>query len=116
MKRRPLILIIVTALFVVSCSRQPSPPPRPNGVPADALWAGGSDGGSFIKCDFDSATALDVCSVFNDHTGETEARGQYRVDGRSKAQDAARFEYSAFDGKRIYLKDGSVLSPSPDKR
>jgi hypothetical protein len=114
--RKNLIPIVVAALLVVGCSRRISSPPRPSGVPADAVWAGGADGGSFIKCAFDSATGLDLCSVFNDYTGETEARGRYRVDGKSRAQDAGQFAYSAFDGKKIYLKDGSVLSPSPDKR
>jgi hypothetical protein len=110
MMRLPLTLLI--AVVVVGCSTRVNPPPRPKGIPVDAVWAGGTDGGSFIKCAFEAKTALDTCSVFNDRTGELEAQGEYKLTGRSRAQDAVQFKYSGFDGHRIYLMDGSVLVPS----
>jgi len=102
---------LLAALCLVGCYSHVSPPPRPQGVPTDAVWAGGSDGGSFIRCEFDASSAMDFCSIFNDHTGQLDAQGKYGVSGKSKPQDVARFEYSGFDGHRIYLRDGSVLAP-----
>jgi hypothetical protein len=108
---RIVAVSLLLALCLVGCRSHVNPPPRPQGVPADAVWAGGSDGGSFIRCEFDAASAMDFCSVFNDHTGQLDAQGKYGVNGKSKPQDVARFEYSGFDGHRIYLRDGSVLVP-----
>ncbi len=101
----------LVALCLVGCHSHVSPPPRPHGVPADAVWAGGEDGGSFIRCTFDSTSALDRCSVFNDRTGHLDAQGKYEIKGKSKPQDVARFVYSGFDGHQIHLADGSILVP-----
>jgi len=54
---------------------------------------------------------MNRCSVYNDYTGRLEAQGLFKISGPSRAEDCSRFAYSAFDGKRIYLKDGSVLTP-----
>lgn len=109
MIRNQLIAFLTAGLGTMACSSHVSPPPRPKGVPADAVWAGGADGGSFIRCSYDAGTSLNVCSAHNDHTGRLEVQGQFTITGPTRAKDVGRFEYSGFDGKRIYLRDGSVL-------
>lgn len=111
-RRALLVLVLLSMAFLWSaCRRRAIPPPRPEGVPNTAVWAGGVDGGSFIRCSFESGDSLNRCSVYNDYTGRLEAQGPFKISGPSRAEDFNRFAYSAFDGKRIYLKDGSVLTP-----
>lgn len=102
----PILLVAITA---TDCDQRGLPPPRPNGIPSDASWAGGPDGGSFIKCSFDAVSGLNFCAVYNEFTGGLVVEGQFRISGRSRPQDVANFAYSGFDGARIYLLDGSVL-------
>lgn len=93
------------------CTEHFSPPPRPNGVPADAVWSGGADGGSFIKCSYNLAGDLNECSIYNEYTGQVDVEGSYKINGPTLARDVDRFLYSGFDGHKIYLKDGSILVP-----
>jgi hypothetical protein len=109
--RNQLITFLIAGLGTMACTTHVSPPPRPKGVPADALWAGGADGGSFIRCSYDAGTDLNMCSAYNDRTGRLEIQGQFTITGPTRAKDVWRFEYSGFDGRRIYLTDGSVLAP-----
>lgn len=104
------MILLFIGFVLMACTRRAVPPPRPRGVPEAAVWAGGVDGGSFIKCTFEPADSLNKCSVYNDYTGRLEVDGLFRISGPSKADDVGNFTYSAFDGRRIYLKDGSVLT------
>ncbi len=110
--RIAVALLVLASVATVACMGRVSPPPRPKGVPLDAVWAGGVDGGSFISCSYNAANGLNLCAVYNDYTGQREAQGQFKISGPTRAEDVGRFAYSAFDGKKIYLKDGSVLAPS----
>jgi len=40
-----------------------------------------------------------------------EAEGFFKISGPSRADNVGRFSYSGFDGKKIFLKDGSMLTP-----
>jgi hypothetical protein len=64
-----------------------------------------------------------LCKVFNDHSGELWASGEFVI--RESSWDAQKgkstflplkekpdlIEFSAFDGKNIYLKNSLVLLP-----
>lgn len=77
---RTIGMLLLLALFnATSCTEHVSPPPRPKGVPADAVWAGGADGGSFIKCSYDASTGLNFCIVYNDFTGDIMAKVFYHA-------------------------------------
>ena len=113
---RGLLLILcaaITNVIPMGCGPQARAPARPKLVPMDAAWAGGADGGAFFRCVFDFSSGLDACAVYNDYTGTEDVQGLFRIKGRSKAKDARRFAYSGFDGRKIYLKDGSILEPIP---
>jgi len=64
----------------------------------------------FIECSYDLESMLNKCTAYNDHTGGIEATGNFKIAGPSRASEADKFSYSGFDGKRIYLMDGSVLT------
>lgn len=110
------ILLMLTVISVAGCSSKVSAPARPNGVPANAIWVGGADGGSFITCSYDPRSAVNLCTVYNDHTGQIEAEGPFKITGPTGPADVDGFQYSAFDGREIYLSDGSVLSPTENVR
>src|SRR5262245_34449653 len=48
------------------------PPARPDGVPVQAVWIGGPDGGNFYACELSDKLQ---CTIFNDYSGEVEKRG-----------------------------------------
>lgn len=110
MKMASLHLLMIGICFMTACATEPTVPPHPKSVPASAVWAGGTDGGAFIECSYDSETRLNKCTAYNDHTGEIETTGTFKIAGPSRANEADKFRYSAFDGNRIYLMDGSILT------
>lgn len=125
-RSRLALVALVAASACVTTS--PAPPPRPSGLPAHAVWAGGVDGGSFIACtpsttnDEKDPLAYD-CEIFLEHTGEREAHGLFVV--RDVAWDEKKNEpvftipstpppalvYSAWDGTMIHLDEGRALLP-----
>jgi hypothetical protein len=65
----------ISALIVAfaGCDRSASlePKKRPPGVPSEAVWAGGADGGAYVHCAIDRQNNVDKCTVWNDFTGES---------------------------------------------
>lgn len=125
---RLALVVLVACTACVTVSSTVTPPPRPKGLPAHAVWAGGPDGGSFIACtpsttnDEKDPLAYD-CEIFLEHTGEREAHGLFVV--RDVAWDEQKREpvftipstlpqalvYSAWDGTTIHLDAGRALLP-----
>ena len=101
-----------------------SPPARPAGVPADARWAGGPDGGHWFLCtrvvDARSPTRVD-CRIYNDQTGGLYSRGEYviQVDpdrvtgsgGMSYNSVEELLSYAGMDGDAIRLERPLELVP-----
>lgn len=112
----------VLLLLFSSCSV--SPPPRAKGIPSEAVWAGGADGGAWILCkQHDQQKDEYCCQVFNESTGEILANGQYTLRKsiwHSDQQKATyhivqpipqELDYSGFDGNLIFLKNSLVMVP-----
>jgi len=95
---------ICLLLLTMSCSSTITPPPRPASVPADAEWAGGGDGGSWILCKHTTGPAYD-CSIYND-SGDLEAQGQFV---HSFPSGHAALKYSCYNGISIDLESGQFL-------
>ena len=102
--------MLVTLLGVQYACYRPYPPPRPSGVPAQAVWAGGMDGGSYILCDISSSRDVNHCTVWNDSTGRMEEEGDYRLlyKNRAATRDELQFHWADRAG-RIGLRDNEVL-------
>lgn len=120
-------LVLVSAVCVAACGRRASaPPPRPENVPSDAVWASGTDGGAFISCLAVGAepTNLFECVVFRDRDGDVVARGRFGTRPTFHVGLAElRRSYAAFDGASILLANGAALAPDtnaefarPDER
>ena len=91
------MLVILLSILQPSCGRV-SPPARPEGVPAEAVWAGGPDGGSFVLCDVDSVKDVNNCKVWNDFTGQLKESGEYRLLREGRAASSAELVYTWADG------------------
>lgn len=108
-----LVCIVVTLLSIAatSCGDSGQPPQaRPRGVPKEAIWAGGLDGGSYISCTVDLVRNVNFCRVWNDYSGDIVEHGEYRLRraGRAASKSELRFEW-ADRGGWIGLRDGLVL-------
>jgi hypothetical protein len=83
---------------------------RPSGVPSDALWVGGADGGAYVRCTVDYVLDVNPCSVWNDYTGQLGESGNYRLDKENRAATQSELKISFPDfGGSIYLEHGLVL-------
>jgi hypothetical protein len=96
----------------LACRSASGPPRRATGVPAAAVWAGGADGGAWILCQ--PGGVSNDCEVY-DEDGSLMLRGQFIVAGAHRAASRAELRYTACDGERIFLANGSVLEPKPAK-
>ena len=103
------LLIISIFIFHPGCNRV-SPPVSPKGVPSEAVWAGGPDGGSFILCDFDSVKNVNHCKVWNDFNGQLVESGEYRLlkDRRAANKSELAFAWADRAGW-IGLKNDLIL-------
>ncbi len=104
------ILALALGLLLWGCNTQVTPPPRAVGIPMDAVWAGGTDGGAWFKSR--QQGRLYYCQVFNDQTGDVWAEGFFKAAGNlEKMAKDNNLKYEWFDGKRIQLEGGVFLEP-----
>jgi hypothetical protein len=83
-------------------------------VPADAVWAGGPDGGAFIRCRVVGREPTNAfeCVVFGDGAGEVVARGRFVTRPTFDVTlGELRRSYAGFDGSSILLANGVALAP-----
>ena len=113
--RRVGVALAVAVSLTLACGRRGTPPPpRPVAVPADAVWAGGPDGGAFISClavGREPTTTFD-CVAFDDGDGDVTSRGRFVTrPSFSITLGELRRSYAAFDGSSILLANGAALAP-----
>lgn len=80
-------LIVISFVFGGVCSwviqnaiYRPTinPPPRVSGIPENAIWSGGIDGGNWFICSANIDSTYN-CSVFDDRTGLLILDGNFRL-------------------------------------
>lgn len=91
------------ALGGVSRKELPDSPTRPRSVPAEALWAGGPDGGAWVDCT-QSPTGSFHCEVFADVTGALIERGEFSL---KLARPNETVDYTFYSSRMIRV--GSAL-------
>ena len=105
-------LFFGTAWYILSGpAKGAEPSVRPAGIPLDALWVGGADGGAYVRCAVDLARNVDRCEAWNDSTGNLAESGDYQVRGQARAateQELKKISGADFDG-HIYLENGMWL-------
>jgi hypothetical protein len=79
-----------------------SPAHRPTGVPANAIWTGGPDGGSYISCGIDKDRGVNPCTVWNDYTGEVIV-SDFWISGEDRAAMPNELKFGWYDGIVIGL-------------
>jgi hypothetical protein len=98
-------------LNLLAC-RQPAslePKTRPSGVPGDAVWAGGADGGAYVRCTADVIHDVNLCTVWNDYTGGSIGPGKYRLEKENRAATVSELRITGAVNEFIYLQGGLVL-------
>ncbi len=116
---RTLCLLVAGAAYACTLA-PPQPPPRPAGVPAEAVWAGGVDGGDWLLClrEAGAPNWSFNCRVFSDQTGHLTTQGKYVLadceDGGActpQAEGPSTLAYRYFDGVTVHLADELALVP-----
>lgn len=79
---------------------------RPESVPAEALWAGGMDGGHWVYCESSTFGKRD-CTIYDHPTGDLAVQGKFTIE----VPDDAKLQFLFFDGNAIHSKEG-VLKPT----
>jgi hypothetical protein len=102
--------LILISLHSLACSKE-QPPSRPLTVPQDAQWAGGPDGGCWVRCSIDVQRDVNYCVAYLDTTGDIMQSGDFRLRGLHRAARLEELSYSWCDGSLIGLKKQLVLEP-----
>lgn len=88
-------------------------PNKPSSVPEDTFWAGGVDGGNFIKITVDSTAPKAVSAeIYNDSTGDVEYNGRMEYSGPDGVPEAVSDPsfIHGWDGNSLHLANGHSLS------
>lgn len=85
------------------------PKTRPPGVPSDALWAGGADGGAYVRCTVDNIRNVNLCTVWNDNTGYSSGPSSYRLGEQNRSATLSELRIIGAGGDFIYLQGGLIL-------
>jgi len=105
--RKTLSLLISISLFTSCNTNSTTEPERVNGIPDDAFWVGGADGGQWyvIKGIEKESLTADI-SIYNDNTGDLEVDRRFTLSCNSAYAfniENLKNEINAFDGETIIL-------------
>ena len=102
---------LVLSTSLVSCGKPAElrPQHRPAEVPIDAVWAGGADGGAYIKCTVDAVRNVDRCSIWNDFTGQSIGPQDYVLLRENRAATESELQYTGAATDSIFLQHGMIL-------
>ena len=106
MKTFANVVLLCTLGWLIACSggRQLGEPRvRPPKVPNSVVWAGGADGGAYIRCSVDAKRNVDVCEVWNDYTGDSTGPRDYQLEKEHRAATNSELKFLGAAGDSIYL-------------
>lgn len=99
-------------LFLGGCYRA-YPPERPEGVPSNAVWAGGLDGGGWVHCSTPSSE-FNMCTIY-DEQGRSPGPARYSLRNTGRAAKPEELRYRYVTGEAIGLEGGLELAKIKDK-
>ncbi len=109
------VLSALILFILISCefSNKTPKPTRLSGIPEDAFWVGGLDGGNWYSIkDIHPHKNRAYISIYNDQTGELVLAQKFilicEIDNLKFIKDLKE-EIVSFDGKHIQLKSGCYL-------
>lgn len=115
------IVVILVALRLVGFELVSYPPDRPAGIPVDTEWAGGRDGGVWIKCTEvpESHPQQFRCDIYGENGSTWLSDGLFQpfkviwdrnsnspIYGETRLD---KLDYNGWDGRSIHLLDGYIL-------
>lgn len=124
MSWRALLIVVACIATIISAGifvnnydfrKLATEPPRPNGVPIEAVWDGGMKGGSFILCDVRPKENVNHCTVYHASSGIIWSQGDFRLMPGDRAAQPDELSYVGYDGVVIHLTDGRSLAKVPPK-
>lgn len=107
-----LLAVVFMAAVIVGCYAVAEEPPRPAGLPADAFWVGGPDGGVFMRLEPPVGDATTYSgAIYNEFDGSVWYEGLMSLEPADSAplDVRDRQQISGWDGTRIHLTDGRAL-------
>ncbi len=103
---------VVMAAPIAGCYAVAEPPPRPAGLPADAFWVGGPDGGVFMRLEPPTGDATTYSGAIDyEFDGSVWYEGRLRLEPADGApfDVRERQQIAGWDGIQIHLTDGRAL-------
>jgi hypothetical protein len=101
-------------LLITSCRNEAKPPIRKKGIPNNAFWAGGVDGGNWYMIESVHPHKNNaVIRIYSDQDGSMIVSKKFILvcpSGKQMWIDDLKNQITGFDGEKIYLKsmtDGS---------
>ena len=119
------ILLIIAFLYTKRTYGGGKEYRRPRGVPIEAIFIGGVDGGNWISCkSVDGNLNKYDCSIYSDSEGILICKGSFligKIDRRPEktkefsvkfdVEIPSKFKFKGFDGVNIYLQNELILVP-----
>jgi hypothetical protein len=102
-------VLLLVFISVIGCEL--TAPERPPSVPDAAVWAGGIGGGDWIEGSVDKKDNVNICTVYNAHTGDVEVSGTFRLRDYYRAASEEELQFVFYDGEVIQLKNDLILEP-----
>jgi hypothetical protein len=106
-----LVAAVAVAVVLVACDQPSREPARPTGLPTEAFWIGGADGGVFVRLQRPD-TAHDAYSGAIYHPdGSVWYEGRFSLEpaGSAPVDAEDRQRLTGWDGTQILLDDGRAL-------
>ena len=107
------ILMLMLSLFRCGCYRA-YPPARAKGVPSEAVWAGGLDGGGWVHCSTPSP-GFNQCTIY-DEEGRSLGPARYTLRNTGRAAKPEELKYRYVTGEAIGLEGGLELARIKDEK
>ena len=103
-----ITLVGIITLFLVNCNSSVSTPPeKVLGIPSNAKWYGGVDGGVWVEVVKAINNKVYQLNIFNDITGEKQDSGVFELCASCDCLPIDSLtvinNISGYDGEKIYL-------------
>ncbi len=105
--------MLLSLLFQGGCYRA-YPPKKPEGVPFEAVWAGGADGGGWVHCS-SSSSEFNECTIY-DEEGRSPGPALYALRKGGGAAKPEQLKYTYLTGEAIGLEGGLELARINDRK
>lgn len=106
-------LPVLVLLVIAACSTDIDPPLRPDGVPENAMWIGGIDGGAWVLLErrVGDPPRIYRAQVFGDQVGDKWYVGRLEIGPNIAAVESITDPevFQIWDGDNLLLKDGRIM-------